>query len=64
MKKCASKLVCDLCMSLLSKSELELVCKKSVCKLMCDVCMSLVNKPEVGAGLRKKCMCKLVCEVW
>ena len=47
-------------MSLLSKSELELVCKKSVCKLMCDVCMSLVNKPEVEAGLRKKCMCKLV----
>ena len=24
---------------------------------------SLVNKPEVGAGLRKKCGSKLVCDV-
>ena len=41
LKKCASKLVCDLCMSLVNKPEVEAGLRK-----VCDVCMSLVNKSE------------------
>ena len=38
-KKCASKLVCDVCMSLVNKSEVGAgLRKKCASKLVCDVC--------------------------
>ena len=48
LKKCTSKLVCDLCMSLVNKPEVEAgLRKKCMCKLVYDLCMSLVNKSEL-----------------
>ena len=47
--------MCEVCMSLVNKSEVGAGLKKCVSKLVCDVCMSLLNKSEVGAGLKKVC---------
>ena len=38
LKKCASKLVCDVCMSLVNKPEVGAGLKKCASKLVCDVC--------------------------
>ena len=53
-EKSVCKLMCEVCMSLVNKSEVGAgLRKKCASKLVCDLCMSLVNKPEVGAGLKK-----------
>ena len=38
-KKCASKLVCDVCMSLVNKSEVGAGLKKCTSKLVYNLCM-------------------------
>ena len=61
-KKCESKLVCDVCMSLVNKPEVGAGLKKCVSKLVW--CVYEFGKQIISQSwFEKKCASKLVCDV-